>query len=66
MMASLVRPIAVRKSGCGAGIGAAADPVDDVLQRKFEIVGLVQGDFQHARNDLHGRRQGSASARRER
>ena len=53
MMASLVRPIAVTKSGCGGQSGAAPMPVDDAFQRKAELMRLVQRDLESARDDLH-------------
>ena len=53
MMASLVRPIAVTKSGCGGGSGAAPRPSTMRASGKCSACSLVQRHFQHARHHLH-------------
>ena len=47
MMASLVRPIAVTRSGWG-GERRRAEALDQALQRKLELVRLVQRDLEDA------------------
>ena len=57
MIASLVRPIAVTKSGCGGLKRRGAHAVDDALERKLQLMRLVQRHFQHPRDHLRAARQ---------
>ena len=62
MIASLVRPIAVTKSGCGGLKRRGAHAVDDALERELQLMRLVQRHFQHPRDHL--RAPGQALRRR--
>ena len=52
MMASLVRPIALMKSGTGGAMGGAR-AVEDVFEREVQRVRLMDRDFKNPRCDLH-------------